>query len=129
MLTGVITCGRRQGHAVLQTQIQGCATFYPLPTNRSLPGMLWLSLVAAAADCLPHGPARGSPPADVSPPPGVVPVALPSAGLEVGRSPVRRQEAALPAPETRSVVGPALAPAVVARSGAGRPAAEQAAAV
>jgi len=65
-----------------------CATSYPPPTNLDLPGMLWLSPVAAAADGPPHGPARGPPPADVSPPPGAVPVALPSAVLEVGREPV-----------------------------------------
>src|SRR5215831_12616574 len=50
--------------------------------------------VAAAADCLPHGPARGSPQADVLPPLDAIPVALPSAVQEVARSPARRPEAA-----------------------------------
>src|SRR5262245_45569810 len=50
--------------------------------------------VAAVADCPSHGPAPGSPRADVLPPLGACPVALPSAVREVARCPARRPETA-----------------------------------
>src|ERR1700704_5583510 len=59
----------------------------PLARLASWPG-------AAAADCPPHGPAPGSPRADVPPPLGAIPVALPFAVREVARYPARRPEAA-----------------------------------
>src|SRR5712692_10572036 len=63
-------------------------------TNPFLPGRLSFSHVAADADCPPHGPAPGSPRADVPPPPGAVPVVLPLAGREVTRCPGGRPDAA-----------------------------------
>src|SRR5262250_2706283 len=46
--------------------------------------------VAAAADCPPHGPAPGSPRADVPPLLDAIPVALPSAVQEVTHYAARR---------------------------------------
>src|SRR5262245_40182802 len=83
--------------------------------------------VAAAADCPPHGRARGSPRADVPPPLGAIPVALPSAVREVARSPVRRPEAAPFAGLATWMRRPAVVDAVVglgmASAGALHPAA------